>query len=306
MREPDDVTLPDGEARGEPPVWTGDSARAAAECELVLSAMDIESRRRAQDDHIEVLVGDQDRERALEELRLYAQENPPGVADGPRATPADQAGVIGGMLALILMLAGATVQMRGAHGENVTLGILDAARLRAGEWWRGFTALSLHADVFHFLSNFVFGGLIVGLVCEVFGAGLGLFAVILSGGAANVASFALRDPGARGLGASTAVFAALGLLAGRSLAAPRKSGRGRLEQAAPAVAALGLLALFGAGTARTDVLGHVMGFAVGTGAGAVLERMRGRMRANVRAQRVFMLGALGLAVGPWVWAFIAG
>ena len=84
--------------------------------------------------------------------------------------------------------------------------------------------------------------------------------------AGNLTVAALNYPGPyRSLGASTAIFAGLGLLTGRAIRVLRRPGRPHPWRAmfAPLAAGITLLALFGAGGLQTDVGAHLMGFAAG-------------------------------------------
>lgn len=152
-------------------------------------------------------------------------------------------------------------------------GTLDArAIFDRHEWWRPATALFLHADAAHLLSNAVSGIFVFGAVLTTIGRRRGW---LLLGSAAvlgNLAAAAINHAGEyRSLGASTAVFAALGLLTGRAvrvLAGARHAGRWR-AMAVPLAAGLTVLGLFGAGGVEIDVLAHVTGFAAGSALGVM-------------------------------------
>lgn len=153
--------------------------------------------------------------------------------------------------------------------------LLDGERVFAhGEWWRVGTALWLHADLGHLVSNagsglLVFAAWLHTARRPVLGWGL-LGAASLLG---NLAAVALHhgEP-YRSLGASTAVFAGLGLLTGAAVrrvltadGAGRGAGRARRWRgfAAPLFSGLVVLGLLGAGEAHVDVLAHATGFVAG-------------------------------------------
>lgn len=151
-------------------------------------------------------------------------------------------------------------------------GAMDAGRFLQGEYWRAFTALTLHLDSGHLLGNLAAGSLWGLFVAQSLGIGLGWSLVVLSGAAGNALA-ALLAPDRPGLaaGASTAVFGALGILVAVALrqrffpaGAPP-----RLSRFIPLAAGLTLLTLLGAGSARSDVLGHACGFLAGLALGAV-------------------------------------
>lgn len=136
-----------------------------------------------------------------------------------------------------------------------------------GEWWRAFTALFLHADFGHLVSNIGPGILFGTWVCLSIGALRGWLLILLAGTLANLLNAAAhRGEGFASLGASTAVFGALGLLTGVALFQSMKdrSRRGRFRYLVPLGGGLALFSLWGVGDdPRTDVSGHVCGLLCG-------------------------------------------
>ena len=100
-----------------------------------------------------------------------------------------------------------------------------AVRILAGEPWRTVTALMLHADATHLLGNVVGMGVLATAVCRLLGPGLGLALIVLSGAAGNFLNAALRGAPHVSVGASTAIFGALGILAGSRHAARAPAAR---------------------------------------------------------------------------------
>jgi membrane associated rhomboid family serine protease len=163
-------------------------------------------------------------------------------------------------------------------------GALDAqAVFDRGEWWRLGTALFLHADVGHLVSNLLSGIFVFATVVSTIGRRRGWLLLAFASIAGNLAVAALNYPGPyRSLGASTAIFAGLGLLTGRAIRVLRRPGRPHPWRAmfAPLAAGITLLALFGAGGLQTDVGAHLTGFA----AGLVLGFAAGRPNAGATAR----------------------
>lgn len=142
------------------------------------------------------------------------------------------------------------------------------------EWWRPFTSLFLHADLPHLAGNLLTGLGFTVFVARTFGAWKAWLLIFLCGALGNAWNAWLQYPEAfYSLGASTAVFAALGLLSGSGFV---ESWRMRPlwtwpKVAAPLLAGFVLLGMLGTGKdPQTDVLGHVCGFITGLGAGAVV------------------------------------
>ena len=111
-------------------------------------------------------------------------------------------------------------------------GALDAAGIfDRGEWWRVGTALWLHADGGHAVSNALMGVLLFTAVLKTLGAVPGWLWVAAAGLGGNLVVAAVNYPGPyRSLGASTAIFGGLGLLTGHMVKLLAGSGhphRGR-------------------------------------------------------------------------------
>lgn len=145
--------------------------------------------------------------------------------------------------------------------------LLDARRVfEHGEWWRAATALWLHGDLGHLISNSGGGLLVFSAVVATFGLGAGWFLLTGAAVAGNLAAVMLHyGDDYRSLGASTAIFAGLGLLSGRAarvLARSDHPGRWR-AMVLPLASGLAVLGLFGAGGVSIDVLAHATGFGAG-------------------------------------------
>ena len=156
-----------------------------------------------------------------------------------------------------------------APGRWEQAGELDpVAIFRRGEWWRLGTALFLHADLEHMISNVLSGIFVFAAVLTTLGRARGW---LLLAGAALAGNFAVavvhRSVAYHSLGASTAIFAGLGLLTGRAIRVAGRQPRRWLGPFAPLWAGISLLALYGAGGLEVDVLAHLTGFLAGVGLG---------------------------------------
>lgn len=142
----------------------------------------------------------------------------------------------------------------------------SAGEVLRGEWWRPFTALFLHADVGHLLGNVLIGGFFCVLVAQLVGPWRGWLWILSGGTAANAMNAWLhRSQNFRSIGASTATFAALGILVGIASrqAWRNRSYRGFRPLVLPLIAGVVLLGWFGSGGPNTDVAAHVLGMAWG-------------------------------------------
>lgn len=214
--------------------------------------------------------------RAQAELASYDRESagwPPRVAPDVPALP---------RLELVTPLLWALVVMAVFRGQLhhpgwTEAGALDSAAVfERGEWWRAGTALFLHANREHLVSNLLAGVFAFATELSLFGRAHGWLLLGVAAVSGNLAVAAMHYPGPYvSLGASTAIFAALGLLTGRAVRIAIRAQhphRGRLFFV-PLAAGLTVLALYGTGSPQVDVLAHVAGFT----AGAVLGFMAGRL-----------------------------
>ena len=139
-----------------------------------------------------------------------------------------------------------------------------------GEWWRAVTALMLHADVAHFAGNLVFGAFFAYLLGQYVGSGTAALAMLGGGAAGNLINAWLQVPDHRSIGASTAVFAALGVVAAQVAFGGTARYRSWAHRASPLVAGIGLLAYLGTGDEHTDIAAHLAGFLAGAAVGLLL------------------------------------
>lgn len=202
--------------------------------------------------------------KATAELEAYREENPDPSAQSNTAVP-----VYGGAVAGVVVYAGIIILIfiwtaHSAFGlQWLAVGRMQAGNVMAGESWRTVTALTLHLDVGHILSNLVFG-IVFGLLAgHVLGGGVAWLTIVVAGALGNFMNAAVQAPTHSSIGASTAVFAALGVIVSHALR-PRSTARERpLRRWSPLIGGVLLLALTGVGGERTDVVAHLTGFLAG-------------------------------------------
>ncbi len=186
----------------------------------------------------------------------------------------------------------------------VRLGAAQATLMMEGQWWRAVTALTLHTDSAHLLANLAFGTVFSLLLAQLTGSGLAWATMIGAGTLGNVVN-AIVQPGSHtSIGASTALFAGVGLLAALRQSDYAKARRSllSLRRWAPLAGGVMLLAFLGFSGERTDFLAHVLGFAMGLVAGWLL----GGHERNWAGDIVFQLkcgaGAAGAIMMAWLIA----
>ncbi|MEM7307535.1 MAG: rhomboid family intramembrane serine protease [Planctomycetota bacterium] len=292
------------------PTWvvvhSGGDPAEINERSLVLRAVGVPHRVQRTAEGAMLVVPLEHADRALQELSDYETENEdwPPREELPPVPP----GAVSSAIVYATVLACAFLLER---GEAFDLdwwgaGMSNAALIREGEWWRAATALTLHTDLPHLAGNLIFGAVFGVLFAQLVGSGVAWGTVFLSGFLGNLANALLQVPDHRSVGASTAVFGALGCLVAyewrrRSLLRMRP-----LRRWAPPILGVVLLAWFGTGGERTDVGAHFSGMFSGGLLGAAIGLTLGFRRTiepwGPAVQLVSGVAALLAVAGSWALA----
>src|SRR6266540_4295747 len=156
------------------------SKRQAMDWSLVLVSQGIESTVNppSQNHGWQLLVSHDNYPQALSAIRQYRAENPRAVwrqTLGCTGLMFDwRSGVWLLVLVLVFMLSAA------GDGRAHAAGRMDNEAVRAGQWWRLFTAVMLHGDAPHLVANVTTGFLLLGLAMGSFGPGFGLLGSYLA------------------------------------------------------------------------------------------------------------------------------
>jgi len=240
--------------------------------------------------------------RARDELLQYDEENPPRVVK-PAPAFVHQDALPGILVYAIVVCLVAGLAARGSFAFDwVAAGRVDGVAIRAGEWWRTFTALTLHSGIRHLVGNLVFGGLFGLFAGRLLGPGVAWLTILLAGASGNLLNTLLLDPAHRAIGASTAVFAALGLVAGFVWRGKLMAQDRWAYRLGPIVGGFALLMYTGTGGPDTDVGAHLMGFLCGLLAGILLAPVRARL-GEKRLQIHTGWTAIALLAIAWLVAF---
>src|ERR1700680_3307289 len=299
------TTDPPREGLGAPqpvPVFRGSQA-ACLEYALVLEAKGVPYERIESDGAWLLVVAPPLAQAAADELTRYAAERA-----GRREAPAPFVPFTGSAMGaavyafvLILVAYCAGIELFGVDWLRV--GALESKAGAAGEWWRAVTALTLHLDQEHLMGNLLFG-VVAGMAAgRLLGPGVAWASILGAGVLANYAEILIAPATHRAVGASTAVFAALGLLSGLAWRQRLTLRERRWYVSAALLAGICLLTLLGAGNEHVDVLRPALGVLVGVVVGwfyarAGIPRSRGR-----RLQIAAGAGAALLVCAAWLAAF---
>lgn len=243
----------------------GLSWEKAWEWSLVLTSRDVLHEWDKSDAQYRLLVPFAEKERALREIKLYEQENAQDLNQGPALSVRGNAEPTVWIFLLLGAFFSLTEMHISAFGYHLVpwkeLGSAHAEKILDGQWWRLLTALSLHADPAHLLSNMLAGGCFMILLSRELGSGLAWFLALLSGALGNAVNVYLQGLGHNSIGASTLVFGAVGILTGLGLFHYKDPSW--LKKLVPVAAGLGMLSILGTGGGNTDVGAHFCGFFAG-------------------------------------------
>ncbi len=239
---------------------------------LVLQARQIPCRSEKIDNKWQLLIPVDQYQNACHELIQYEKENqnwppPPPVERKLHENTASTIWVLI-LLAIFYNVTQHQINLFGHHPVHwVELGNAHAEKIVDGEWWRLITALTLHSGPLHLAGNITLGGIFMVRLCRLLGSGRAWLLVLSTGTLGNLLNALVQSPDHRSIGASTAVFGAIGLLATINMLHFRNNLRRRWPL--PIAAALGLLALLGASGENTDIGAHLFGFLAGIGLGMI-------------------------------------
>jgi rhomboid protease GluP len=276
------------------------------ELALVLIAREVPFQRRLGPAGFELWVPLASAPAAAAELTLYRHENTRAVGARQIEEVAGGWPIVVGYCATLLFVFLALYADPFDH-DWLGAGRLDAAAVFAGEPWRAVTALTLHIELAHLGGNLVFGSFFGYFLGRYLGTGVGALTVLVAASSANFSSAWIQGAPYRSIGASTAVFAALGLLAVYTWRRGFLRDTPWRARFAPIVAALGLLAFTGTAGENTDLGAHLFGFIAGCVGGALLARWAHvRWLANRRVQRIAAAATAFAVAGAWLAAFALG
>ncbi len=220
-------------------------------------------------DDFSLVVAEADAHRALSHLTQYEAENrPPEPLPAPPPLHANAwigcVGYAAWLLGVAYAISNGLVRLDAFH-----TGELDAARVQAGQWWRAWTALTLHLSGPHLAANLGAGIWFGYLAGRQLGVGMAWLLIVAGGGIANLIEGLFGPPWHRSVGASTAVFTALGVMSAYTWRERLRLPQSWVPRWGPLVAGIILLGWLGTAGKETDVMAHLLGFGIGVLLGAV-------------------------------------
>jgi rhomboid protease GluP len=255
-----------------------------------------------------------DAERATTQLAQYELERRPA---GPRPPPPPTYPFawVGCIVYVVTLVAIGLMVSNGLWRlDAFDIGALDAGRVQRGQWWRAWTALTLHLDGAHLAANLAAGVWFCYLAAAQIGSGSAWLLIVTGAACANLLEALLGPPTHLSVGASTAVFTALGLLAAHSWRLRSSYTQRWAVRWAPLVAGVVLLGWFGSGGGgadsgedfngfqQIDIVAHAAGFLVGGMLGALAAQPWARQALERVPQWLSGLAALASIALAWALA----
>jgi membrane associated rhomboid family serine protease len=276
-----------------------------AECDqqsLILAAVGIHSWTIFRDGIFVVLVTEDFYAAALRHITEAAREAavPP---PAPRVAISHPRAWTGSLIYALLLMAVAYAAGTDLFGYDwLDAGALEGIIPSSHEWWRIITALTLHADVGHLVGNLVFGVILGYFAARSLGTGVAWASILLGAMMGNALDALWMPDDQSSIGASTAVFATLGLLSAYAWTFESAAHLQWAKRWAPLIAGVILLAFTGAGGERTDVVAHISGFASGCLLGALYGKMPQERFDSRWVQLVAALLALATLGAAWLFS----
>lgn len=235
---------------------------------------------------------------ALDHLRQYERESVPA-PPAPEMRLHDHAWTGSIVYALVVIAVAYCAGANVGRFDWVDAGALTRAALHEGEWWRMITALTLHVDVAHLIGNLVFGIPYGFFAAQLLGNGRAWLSIVAAAALANLIDSAVMQQNQASIGASTAVFAMLGLVATYSWRTIPARSSHWAHRWAPVIAAIALLGFTGVGGEHTDVVAHLAGFACGALIALVQSHLTVKARNGRALQLVAALIVCGMIAAAW-------
>lgn len=233
-------------------------------------------------------------------IERYREENLEALPHADESPPAPSKNISAVWVCLAL-----SASFLAAGGEGATAPVAAAfgaaaEKILAGEVYRLATALMLHASIAHLAGNLAGIALFGTAVCSIAGTGAGWLMILLSGLLGNAASAVLVHSDHISIGASTAVFGAVGWMAAYQFRQKAETRDRRIKAWLPLAGGLALLGFLGTGP-HSDLSAHFFGFASGILLGLAYTRFR-KGPVDEKGQFLCLVTAVGLISGAWVWA----
>ena len=277
------------------------TADQANTCAMVLSSSGISYRVKRGRKGWEIWIDESSHESALAGIKQYFSENQDDFSN-LEPTEDKYQKTYTGIWAAIVLLVWYMAFMMGNDSRGFFQSYGSASDfILQGELYRAATSLMLHADGVHLAGNMVGIAIFGTAVCSITGSGAGWLMILLTGIIGNLINAAFLKTGHLSIGASTAVFGAIGILSGRQFIKLFRSQDRRMKAWLPLAGGLALLGFLGSGI-HTDLTAHFFGFLSGLIMGMLYAVFIKHLAA--RSTQMYAMGFfIGILFLAWLTAF---
>jgi rhomboid protease GluP len=280
-------------------IYRSVSLAACEQRAFVLHAVGIASEIVPEEPHFSLWVIPESAATAHHHLQKYEAESAPTPPPKPALPLHDNAWITPTLYAVVVVITGYLAGIAAFNFDWYQAGSLHSHSRLDGEWWRTITALTLHLDHAHLIGNLGFGMFFGYLAARMLGFGVAFASMLAAAALGNALDSLLMPSTHNSVGASTMVFATLGLIAAYSWRQQLDSRLKWLHRGAPLIAGVMLLAFIGTGGERTDVLAHLTGFFCGALLGVAYARTRINQLYSALAQSLIAVVGVIAFAGAW-------
>ncbi len=268
-----------------------------SEWSLVLDALDIDHKIKNTPNGPIIEVIEEKKQRAIKEILEYEKENEEEKEKNTDEIPRRYYSIESTLWILFFLFLFHIITQNTSF-PFIPLGCMDSFAIYKGEWWRIITAITLHKNIVHILSNIFWQGVFMYFLLRTIRPSIAWAMSILGGITGNLLNYFYHNISHVSLGFSTCVFATLGISIGiRSLEREKKWGIFIMS-------GLGIFAMLGIGGARVDVSGHLFGFISGFLIGIVSHKMEIN---KIPIKDLYIFGGIFLIIlTSWTAAFLFG
>jgi len=242
-------------------------------------------------------------ESARQNIEKYCNENSGLTPPTESESPNNQKTFTAVWVSLVLLASFLAIGSDETFRSIADLCGASAREILKGEVYRSATALMLHATPAHLAGNIAGLVLFGTAVCYITGPGVGWLMILLTGIIGNIANAVLFGSDHLSVGASTAVFGAVGILSAYQFHQKMRNPDKRIKAWLPLAGGLALLGFLGAGP-HTDLTAHLFGFIAGALTGLGYAKYM-KYTVSGKYQAFCLAVSICLLAGSWYWAFLA-
>lgn len=269
---------------------------------LVLSAYDLPYSVTNSSRGWEIWVESSIHEKALDLIERYNKENPQPPALKKTAPPEYEKTYTAAWACLVLLASHLITNLSDKTEQIISVYGASAFYIINGEVYRTVSSLMLHVGYVHLAGNIAGIAIFGTAVCTITGAGAGWLIVLLSGILGNLFNAILFQHSHHSIGASTAVFGAIGFLASYQFCNKIIQKGQRTQAWLPLAGGLALLGFLGVGV-RSDLTAHLFGFLAGIALGFMYALFLHTI-IQKRHQMCYLALTLGIITIAWLWPLI--